>query len=409
MLTIRLKNTSSNTKKKSQLLKSYRTISNILPQSSANDFKIFNKLQSIPSNYTILLVHPIYMSEHNINTDLIPDLKDYIIYKKSIHLSYKAYLGLNYNISIFEKPLTYHQLSKRADTQGYKDFRLSSIKNKKNNMYTIVLKNIDKTKLKTLFTNPHYRTILNDNRLLEISKILLNDNSIMFLEAQLTQRFINNISKSILPDIQQLKKFLDSNVHPKDQQRFILTGGALLSIYGLRKATDIDIIISDTPNTKQTNNFNNIIKKNFISNTRKHKNWDAIYKPLKWKAVYKTFHKEWSASVDAKNINEVIHNPKYHFYFLGLKFILLDMEIYRRNIRNRPAATADIIAINNLMNKEIPLNPVSNKYIYIFDDEVIEKETDKLEYVKSVSYHLKARYGINYSLSKISRMIKFEY
>lgn len=401
MLTIRLKN-----KKNTQYLKVKKHIFNILPQSLENDFIIFNKLLYNSSKYTILLLHPIFMTEHNINTVLLPYLKDYIIYKKNITLSYKAYLGLNYNISIFEKPLTYYQLSKRADAQGYKDFKLSSIKN---NIYVIVLKNIEKNKLKQLFTNPHYRTILTDNKLLEISKILLNGNSIMFLEEQLTQRFINNISKYILPNIQQFKKFLDSNIKSKDQQRFILTGGTLLSIYGLRKATDIDIIISDIPNKPDTDNFNNIIKRHFISNTRKHKNWDAIYKPLKWKSVYKTFHKEWSASVDAKNINEVIHNPKYHFYFLGLKFILLDMEIYRRNIRNRPAATADIIAINNLMNKNISLNPVSNKYIYIFDDEVIEKETDKLEYVKSISYHLKARYGINYSLSKISRLIKFEY
>jgi hypothetical protein len=370
------------------------------------DELILNFIKKNYSNLLMLILHSSF-SKNNIDV-LDSKYKKNIIVKKKIILSHKAYICLKNNISSFETNRTFKSLVTQSINQGYK-------LNTKNTLYVYVLTNINKDDIKGNFNNPHNRTLLCDKELLEISMVLFNYNSILFLENQLTERYIKLFNKSIYKRLILFKKFLYKHIEEEYYDKFIITGGTLLSIYGLRKSNDLDLIISNYPkktNTKLNKEklltFNKEINDNFISNTRKNKHWDAIYPSLKWKTIYKKFHKEWANSVGANNILQCIHDPRYHFYYLGVKFIILDLEIYRRKIRNRPASISDLIGINYYLKKKIIIPPIKKKYKYIFDNDVKEIIVDKLEFIKTVNFHLRNKYNITISISKLSKLITFE-
>ena len=71
-------------------------------------------------------------------------------------------------------------------------------------------------------------------------------------------------------------------------------------------------------------------------------------------------NKEWEDTLNerakllgASNFNELVINPKYHYYFMGVKLLKLDCEIILRNLRGRPAQLTDLLAINRLLNINI--------------------------------------------------------
>ena len=308
-----MKHTKSKQKKKILTKKTKKKINKLA------DNNILKKIQELyisnsNKNVYLLLLHPLFFNtnKHNIESrkEILNILKQYTILKKNITLSRKQALGLNYNINILQNPTTYSFCINQITKQGYIS---SSKKNNNsrvlNNLKIFLVKDIDLEKLKSIFINPNYRTILSGKLMYDVAKTLFNDNSLIFLEEQLTERFIKKISKETLKTLMEYKKYLDDNIDIKDHNKFMILGGNVLSVYGLRKSTDLDLIISNRGKV-YTNNFNSIIEKDFINSKRKNKMWDVIHPDLKWKSIYKIFHKQWANSVGAKSIIECIHNPK---------------------------------------------------------------------------------------------------
>lgn len=410
------KNKSIKTKKNIKRDTNIKNINHNINLSNIKILKLIEKLYTENANVYLLLLHPIFLNVNKFNitsrNNILKELKKHTIFKKTINLSKKQALGLNYNINILQNKTKYSLCLNQIKNQGYvSSSNKSSINNKLNNkMQVLILKDIELEAIKCLFTDTNIRTILSGKLMYDVSKTIFNSNSLLFLEYQLLERFIKKTSKQTLKTLMEYKKYLENNIDIRDYNKFMILGGNVLSVYGLRVSTDLDLIISnnDKPYTKD---FINIIEKDFINKNRDNKKWDVIHPKLKWKPIYKTFHKEWASSVGANSIIECIHNPKYHFYFLGLKFIILDLEIYRRNIRNRPAAIADLIAINELLltnkDKKIKINAISRNYIYILDNEIKYVYTKNIDFIKTVKYNLKTKYNITLSLSKIYKMLKF--
>ena len=65
----------------------------------------------------------------------------------------------------------------------------------------------------------------------------------------------------------------------------------------------------------------------------------------KWPLHWNSWLDEWARKSGAKYFEEIISCQRFHFYFLGVKIISLNCDIQRRIIRNRPRATADLIAL----------------------------------------------------------------
>jgi hypothetical protein len=149
--------------------------------------------------------------------------------------------------------------------------------------------------------------------------------------------------------------------------------------------------------------LSNKIEKYLINDNKKFPFIDAYSPNLKWLDFWGEWHPKWANDFGAKNMLETIHNPQYHFYFMGVKFIILEAEISRRNLRSRPSAIADLIMIDKLMNIKVNINPIETKIIK--DNKVIKYPKQYFaNYVKS---YLWKKYHYVMSINDINKYIHF--
>ncbi len=138
-----------------------------------------------------------------------------------------------------------------------------------------------------------------------ISASLLNKNSVHFL---------NNGTN----DISYKSKLLLTNYFKKigkNNEDFCLTSSLIMEMYGLREAKDIDYLQKDD-------------NKLFLEKTGLHSG--------KWLTYYH------------KHKDEIIYNPKYHFYFNGFKFSALEVIKKMKENRNEKKDIVDVDLINKI-------------------------------------------------------------
>ncbi len=128
---------------------------------------------------------------------------------------------------------------------------------------------------------------------LNLGRVVFNDNSVHFLNNANPTRYKNNLTKlNLIKDI--FKNF------KVDKSSFIFDGGIVLSLYGLRESNDIDYLTigNEVDLNAECKLFEN--------------HCDQLF-----------FHKE--------SAKELISNPKYYFYYEGIKFICLE-QIYKMKL-----------------------------------------------------------------------------
>ena len=136
-----------------------------------------------------------------------------------------------------------------------------------------------------------------------IASSLLNDNSVHFL---------NNGTNDISPQTKQLLANYFKEVGENNED-YCLTSSLILEMYHLRLARDIDYLHKDDKTLS-------------LEKTGVHEG--------KWLTYYHK-HKE-----------EIIYNPKYHFYFNGFKFVTLDVIKKMKENRGELKDKKDLILIN---------------------------------------------------------------
>ena len=134
------------------------------------------------------------------------------------------------------------------------------------------------------------------NEAVEISRFLLNDNALHFLNYR-------NLSKISLVqnELLRFKQFINKN--NIDTDNIILDSSIILALYGLRKNNDIDYLLDDTFSIKYIDN-----------------NIDANDKTL-------PFYE--------KEKYNLIYNPGNYFYFENLKFISFKQLYIMKSNRNK--------------------------------------------------------------------------
>jgi hypothetical protein len=200
----------------------------------------------------------------------------------------------------------------------------------------------------------------------------------------------------------------------------MLYSSSVLYLLGHRNINDVDLYIHNIPNeliekTKELKNEEYKFIEYHIKNTEL------------WPKYWDTWLDEWAKLCGAKYFEEILGNPKYHFYFLGVKIISLECDIVRRIKRNRPRAIADLISLRKRyhLNIDIPSIPEKSlKYESSTDksDEeirdlvnkgavlnkgnseiVIEYNTDIDKFINTVIYALKLNYKMDFTIDDIKR------
>ncbi len=209
-----------------------------------------------------------------------------------------------------------------------------------------------KEKIRKIYNIEKHSVHINDtyDETINIASALLNKNSIHFL---------NNVKLNSFIKFQSL---FDSFEKVADQRNITiedicLTGSSVLALYGLRDANDLDYVKSEK---------SSLIK---ITDEIKCHDSEAKYYPT--------------------NFDNIIFNPRNHFYFNGIKFATLDIVKQLKEKRTEYKDIKDIELINSVTN-HLQLNLVDNAQYLLESCKFRDALEILIPYIKQYPYDIKA-------------------
>ena len=179
----------------------------------------------------------------------------------------------------------------------------------KDKSFSNVIKTKDQLRKKFGIKKASIHITDNDDETAHLGKIILNQNSINFINKAIPYKFISTFN---------LLKDLKNHINKKQisLESFVLVGDIVLGVYGIKKTELVNYISC----------FN-------LDN-------DLI------------FFKSSNAKIDLinQNIEELIYNPKYYFRFFDFKFLRLDL-VKKLLVDNKPEVyNKEIKEINKIIN-----------------------------------------------------------
>ena len=209
-----------------------------------------------------------------------------------------------------------------------------------------------KEKIRNIYDIEKHSVHINDTyeETINIASVLLNNNSIHFLNNVRLNSFIK--FQSLFDSFEKIaaeRKIITENL--------CITGSAVLALYGLRDANDLDYLKSEK---------SSLVK--IVEEIKCHDS-EAKYYPT--------------------NFDNIIYNPKNHFYFNGIKFASLDIVKQLKEKRGELKDIKDIELINSVVD-HLQLSPVDNAQ-YLFERNKFKEALEILiPYVRQYPDDLKA-------------------
>lgn len=266
---------------------------------------------------------------------------------------------------------------------------------------------------KSLDTKLNFFLHITDNhtQTIEIAQLFCNRNSLRLLQHQRLDRlFYRDFYKSLIL-FMTYKNWLYQEIKPLDQIRFMALSGIVLFSLGLRNMSDLDLMVLNVPENPITPDFLNKFvyyleddKTRFPfldGNMKGRKGW---YKGGELEYRIDWFEREWPNMYGAESMDDTILNPKFHYYFFGIKLMSMKADVKRRLVRNRPAAYADLIALQMLTGEDIKFDKLPEGY---WKNHIYYKFTEKeiTELQKKIVWYLRKRYSIHIELEEVKKII----
>ena len=174
-----------------------------------------------------------------------------------------------------------------------------------------------KEEIRNLFDLGNHSVHINDTHeeTVRVANIAFNDNSIHFLN----NSQIKNYSR-FFRLLDQYKKWLAENA--LDQECFCIDASAVMAVYGIREARDVDFL---------------------------HSGYDGITTDIEKVGS----HNDWSEHYPT-SIDNLVFNPENYFYHQNLKFTTLDILSQMKENRNEKKDRVDVKLIRKLLKKRWP-------------------------------------------------------
>lgn len=178
---------------------------------------------------------------------------------------------------------------------------------------------------------------------IEYCQLILNANSIDVLNEQDCNNYTTDEFVQSKLKMQTLRRVLYSDTSLLELDRFIALNEVVFFAYGIRGFNDINSVLIDIiPNTS-SHLVENIAKK-FIHESTKFYFFDlGIQGTDYWKDTWDEKDKNILEILEIDNFKDLVLDPKYHFYFQGIKFVTLEFEIIRKLMRNRSHDHVDFL------------------------------------------------------------------
>lgn len=319
----------------------------------SNSDMIINYYIKTQSDLSIIILYPKAL-EHNKLNLLYDNLKNngYIHYEKNIKLDYKMMYNIIFQLYIDENKLNSH--TKIINKLKYIGFIYNNFSNIKIIVYKHYNNKLDikgsgspyKTLLRKIFTNndeelyDYLHISSDDNQVYQYSNIFFNKNTFRMLRKQKCwQLLCFNKSLNIF---RTLKDFI-YKYSLNESETLLLIGSSTLFTYGIRELNNINgILLYNNINHKELNNINNL------------------------NIIYEKSHelKKYCMLLGINNYKELVLNPKYYYYFLGIKILRLKYNIILKSNKYNSLQITDLLILKQYYNLKYKL---IYKYIYIDD------------------------------------------
>lgn len=388
------------------LVKTASTIKNILDEKPTEDLDhvIYEYIKFRPNTFVITL-WPSTLTDNDNNDNKFTKLIDllnghgFVYYVRKFKLSYNAAKNLIYQLysdvwrlsteDKIEEKLEYIGWKTKSDVMNFKivvfehtsKMRLSGgqapLKEAIRSIYT-QNNNDNRRGDDFLHINDHfYQTV-------EYCKLYLIKNSLIALHHQSLANYLKPEFKNCRVYTNTVKNWLTQNVDSVDHDRFLFISSTNLYAYGIRPCRDVDGMVGEHPvnetlKLKVNEFFSNPKTKFFFADV-------PMINSEFWKKEWDDKDKQWFSMIGVKNRDELIFDPKHHFYHNGLKFTTLKVDVYKRIIRSRFSDFVDLMQIKLLADVEFKLPSIPTS------------KHSKEEFLKLTSEYIDTKYnGLNKS------------
>jgi hypothetical protein len=243
--------------------------------------------------------------------------------------------------------------------------------------------------------------------------LLLGIESINLLKYQRLDRIKNFIENN--PEGKKVYSILQSYndaIHSlsfEERDMMIIHSGAIFEALGTTYTRDVDIIKLDFKS-----NLNDI--KIYLKNQNKDFDFSIMDSKLNFytgnNAKHYKYKTQWilydlPQLIGAKDIFEIISNPRYYFYFAGIKFSSLELNIAKFLHRSSISSMADLIMLSDINNYDIknrlclPNLTIRQGRLVVFYGEYLNK------WFNDVKKALKEYYNADYSVEELKKIITF--
>ena len=245
----------------------------------------------------------------------------------------------------------------------------------------------------------------------EYAQVFFNDNSINLLN--------NNDLDMLLPEkpyktwlmMNSVKKYIQQELGSLFLLSSQIKSGSAAYLHGIRRTEDIDLMIDDRrlgPEVKQK-----------MEDLKKLMPWadsSLAYSARDNEDKFWNFETYVPGKTFYEKRSEMIHNPKYHAYFCGLKVENAEAFLYMRMSRiagdARPRPVADMLMLNEFM-KEGRFKELKSKYKLIIPVGTLRKTVANRFYdkgglqgwYKTVRYFIQERYKRKYTIEEVRDML----
>jgi hypothetical protein len=211
--------------------------------------------------------------------------------------------------------------------------------------------------------------------------VIFCQTTIDFIKLQNFDYFLKKENERSKKMFLKYKNWLYNNVPLEKQCSFMLFSSIVLYLIGNREMNDLDLYIDfvDKEIAEKVKEFDEDETYKYIEYKLKGSEYIKDW-PLHWNS----WLDEWARKSGAKYFEEVVSCQRFHFYFLGVKVISLNCDIQRRIVRNRPRATADLIALRKrYVIPKFPKIPIPESFKYEFQSVVDKTEEEIRELISN--------------------------
>ena len=351
-----------------KLLQSMPSNDLTLVSNTMSDQIMLEYLKFRPNSYC-LTIWPHY------NKDLASLVKfltkfGYVYYVKQISLTHNAAVNLVYQLySDTARFPTIDKLKEKVMYLGFnstpKDIKVIFFENTSDE-HISGSQSILKTKIRTFLLdelgNKDLRgddlVHINDHyyQTVEYAQIYLHKKSLSFLKRQDLSRYMT--FKMCRTFVNTTKNWIIKNVDTIDQNRILLFGSSILYTYGVRGCRDVDGLMLGGSNVDDK-----VARYFYTMMTRFPFGSIGIMNTRYWKGYWDKKDIPWFNMLNITHRDEMIFDPKHYYYFNGLKFSTLKVEIAKKMVRGKFHDYGDMLQMMEILSIKIRLPQLSPQMV----------------------------------------------